>query len=102
MEAVLTECRILQALDHSALPQVLGFLPSVPQLSIVMTLMPGKPLHNVIHPNHNPLNLAPANTTPTPLPLADVLRIALCLAEVLEYAACLPRLFAANILHACA
>jgi serine/threonine protein kinase len=86
MEAVLTECRILQALDHSALPQVLGFLPSVPELSIVMTLMPGKPLHSVIHPT--PLNSAPANSTP--LPLADVLRIALCLADVLEYAAFAP------------
>jgi hypothetical protein len=86
MDAVLTECRILQALDHAALPQVLGFVPSVPELSIVMTLMPGKPLHNVIHPN--PLNSAPPN--PTPLPLADVLRIALCLAEVLEYGALAP------------
>ena len=86
MEAVLTECRILQALDHAALPQVLGFVPSVPELSIVMTLMPGKPLHNVIHPN--PLHSAPPH--PTPLPLADVLRIALCLAEVLEYAALAP------------
>ncbi len=94
MEAVLTECRILQALDHAALPQVLGFVPSVPELSIVMTLMPGKPLHNVIHPN--PLHSAPPHPTPlppphpTPLPLADVLRIALCLAEVLEYAALAP------------
>ncbi len=86
MEAVLTECRILQALDHPALPQVLGFLPSVPELSIVMTLMPGKPLHSIIHPT--PLNAAPANSTP--LPLAGVLRIALCLADVLEYAAFAP------------
>ncbi len=80
MEAVLTECRILQALDHSALPQVLGFVPSVPELSIVMTLMPGKPLHSFIHPN--PLNLPSAAAVP--LPLEDVLRISLCLAEVLE------------------
>ncbi len=77
MDAVLTESRILQALDHPAIPQVLGFVPAVPELSIVMTLMPGKPLHQVIHPQ-------PAQSAALPLP--DVLRVALCLADVLEYA----------------
>ena len=81
MDAVLSESRILQALDHPAVPQVLGIVPSVPELSIVMTLMPGKPLDRVIHPSP-PSSFAPA---PLPLPLSDVLRVALCLADVLEY-----------------
>jgi serine/threonine protein kinase len=80
MDAVLSESRILQALDHPALPQILGILPSVPELSIVMTLMPGKPLSSFIHPT-------PPSAAASPLPLPDVLRIALCLAEVLEYVA---------------
>ncbi len=77
MDAVLTESRILQALDHPAIPQILGFIPTIPELSIVMTLMPGKPLHHIIHPQ-------PAQSAA--LPLYDVLRVALCLADVLEYA----------------
>ena len=79
MESVLTESRILQALDHPAVPQIIGFIPSIPELSIVMTLMPGKTLHSVIHPP------PPAASGSSPLSLSDVLRIALCLAEVLEY-----------------
>jgi serine/threonine protein kinase len=82
MDSVLTESRILQALDHPAIPQIIGFIPSVPELSIVMTLMPGQTLQSVIHPP------PPAPSGPQPLPLTDVLRIALCLAEVLEYALC--------------
>jgi serine/threonine protein kinase len=81
MDAVLTESRILQALDHPAIPQIIGFIPSVPELSIVMTLMPGKPLHDFIHPLPQTSLSSPSGV---PLPLPDVLRIALCLADVLE------------------
>ncbi len=83
MEAVLTESRILQALDHPAIPQIIGFIPSVPEFSIVMTLMPGKPLHEFIYPVPQ---TSPSCPPGVPLPLPDVLRIALCLADVLECA----------------